>query len=186
MVNDATSFLRRLIPFPGAEMMTALPVLPAARGIGMPPATAADSPSAAGQQVATIVSQAASILDEEMARGVLAASRAGAAPSRSYGDASTPLMRQIHELVHNIATMWARMEDPQATPYRSSQSTESSAEPLTDVRPRAAVKPGQQATISMSISNSESRPVRLVAAATDLLGSNGGRIASSLLEFTPA
>jgi hypothetical protein len=183
--NDARPFLRRLIPFPGAEAMTALPVLSAARGIGPSP-SAADAPSAAAQQVATIVSQAASILDEEMARGVLAASRAGAAPSRGYGDPATPLMRQVHELVDNIATMWSRMEKAQTTPYRSPQSTVSNDEPLADVRPRAAVKPGQRATISMSMSNSENRPVRLVAAATDLLGSNGGRIASSLLEFTPA
>ncbi len=38
----------------------------------------------------------------------------------------------------------------------------------------------------MTVCNSESRPVRLVPAATDLLGSRGGRIACSLLEFTPA
>jgi hypothetical protein len=38
----------------------------------------------------------------------------------------------------------------------------------------------------MTLRNSESRPVRLVPAATDLLGSRSGRIASSLLEFTPS
>jgi len=186
-VGEATSFLRRLIPFPGAETLTALPLLSSSgRGSGMQPVAAADAPSAAGQQVASIVSQAASILDEEMARGVLTASRAGAAPSRGYDDASNPLMRQVHELVDNIAAMWSRVENAQAPSYGSSQTTAGNAEPLADVRPRAAVKPGQRATISMRISNSENRPVRLVAAATDLLGSQGGRIASSLLEFTPA
>ena len=38
----------------------------------------------------------------------------------------------------------------------------------------------------MTLCNSESRPVRLVPASTDLLGSRGGRIASSLLEFVPS
>jgi len=35
------------------------------------------------------------------------------------------------------------------------------------------------------VCNSENRSVRLVPAATDLLGSRGGRIACSLLEFMP-
>ena len=48
------------------------------------------------------------------------------------------------------------------------------------------VKPGQRATICMTLCNSESRAVRLIPAATDLLGSRSGRIPCSLLEFTPA
>ena len=38
----------------------------------------------------------------------------------------------------------------------------------------------------MTLRNSESRSVRLVPAATDLLGSRGGRIAASRIDCTPA
>jgi hypothetical protein len=58
-------------------------------------------------------------------------------------------------------------------------------DPLAELRPPATVKPGQRATISMTVCNTENRSVRLVPAATDLLGSRGGRIVCSLLEFTP-
>jgi hypothetical protein len=60
------------------------------------------------------------------------------------------------------------------------------ADGLAELKPRATVQPGQRATISMTLCNSESRSVRLVPAATDLLGSRGGRIPCSLLEFTPS
>jgi len=57
---------------------------------------------------------------------------------------------------------------------------------LAELRPQATVKPGQRATISMTLRNSENRAVQLTPAATDLLGSRGGRIACSLLECSPS
>jgi hypothetical protein len=139
-----------------------------------------------GEQAASIVSQAASILDEEMARGVLAARSAG--PTAPYGrpDASNSVLRQMHEFVDNIAALWPMLQG--APPQRpvGYQTAAGEADALADVRPRATVKPGQRATISMTLRNSESRAVRLVPSATDLLGSRAGRIACSLLEFSPA
>ena len=80
-LNDATAFLRRLIPFSGPEVLSPLSLLslPAQQG-GIPsnPLTNA-LPSIVGEQATSIVSQAASILDDEMAKGVLAARALGRA-----------------------------------------------------------------------------------------------------------
>jgi hypothetical protein len=143
-------------------------------------------PDAVGQQAASIVSQAASILDEEMAKGVLAARRSVVTAPYGYPDANNPVLRQIHDLVDKVASIWPNQQSAQAQPPAASQPATTDADPLTEVRPRATVRPGQRATISMTLCNSESRSVRLVPASTDLLGSRGGRIASALLEFTPS
>jgi hypothetical protein len=96
------------------------------------------------------------------------------------------VLRQMHEFVDNLAALWPNLQGGTAKGPSTYQPAASAAGPLAEVRPRAAVKPGERATISMTLRNSESRPVRLVPTATDLLGSRGGRIASSLLEFSPA
>ena len=187
IVNEASAFLRRLIPFPGAEALSPLSLLPVpgkAGGMQSNP-VATPIPDIVGQQAASIVSQAASILDEEMAKGVLAARRAvQAAPSES-SEAGNPLLSQVHDLVNSVAAMWPSVQSASAAQRLAPQPTASDADPLAELRPRATVKPGQRATISMTLCNSESRAVRLVPAATDLLGSRGGRIACSLIELTP-
>jgi hypothetical protein len=194
-LDEAGAFLRRLIPFPGSETVGLLPLLPMPAQSSAAPfaqGSAAQSNSvtatsgAVGEQAVSVVSQAASILDEEMARGVLAARSAG--PTASYGrsDTSNPVLRQMHEFVENLAGLWPTL--PGAPPQRlaSYQPAASEADALAEVRPSATVKPGQRATISMTLRNSESRGVRLVPTATDLLGSRAGRIACSLLEFSPS
>jgi hypothetical protein len=176
------------MPFPGAEALSPLPLLPAAAERAAPhshPVSAAGA--GAGEQAASIVSQAASILDEEMAKGVLAAARRSAGTS-PYGasDTDNPLVRQVHELVDNFAAVWPRLQGLPAEPLAASQPVATETEAVSELRPRATVTPGQRATICMTLCNSESRPVRLVPAATDLLGARDGRIAAALLEFTPA
>jgi len=185
--NEASAFLRRLIPFPGAETLSPLSLLPMPAQVG----TVQSDPVKAtagvvGAQAASIVSQAASVLDEEMARGVLAARSAGTTAPYGRSDASNPALRQMHEFVDSVAALWPSLQGSPAQRPVASQPAASDADPLAEVRPRVTVKPAQRATISMTLRNSESRPVRLVPAATDLLGSRGGRIASSLLEFTPS
>jgi hypothetical protein len=187
-VDEAAAFLRRLIPFPGAEVLSPLSLLPMPAQSAAPQSNPVNAVAdVAGEHAASIVSQAASILDDEMARGVLAAARrsAGTAP---YGqsDASDPLMRQMHEFINNFAAVWPSLQGLTAQPLVASQPAATETEALSELRPRATVKPGQRATICMTLCNSESGPVRLVPAATDLLGSGGGRIPSSLIEFTPA
>jgi len=186
-LDDASAFLRRLIPFPGTEGLSPLSLLPTTPSGGTASSNAATAAAdIVGDQAASIVSQAASILDEEMARGVLAARRsAGTGPYGRSGE-SNPVLRQLHELVDNIAASWPSVQSASAQPVAASQSTATVSNPLTELRPRAAVRPGERSTISMTLCNSESRAVRLVPAATDLIGSRGGRIAGSLLQFTPA
>lgn len=186
-VDEGVAFLRRLMPFPGAEGLSPLSLLPTAGERAAPQSNPVSAVGdVAGEQAASIVSQAASILDEEMAKGVLAAARrsAGTAP---YGesDAGNPLVRQVHELVDNFAAVWPSLQGLPAQPLAASQPVATEPEALSELRPQATVKPGQRATICMTLCNSESRPVRLVPAATDLLGSRDGRIAASLLEFAP-
>jgi len=140
----------------------------------------------AGEPAASIVSQAASVLDEEMARGVLAArSTAGTAP-QGYSNADHPVLRQMHEFVDNLAALWPNLQGGAAKGPFPYQLATSDADPVAKVRPRASVNPGERAIISMTLRNSESQPVRLVPTATDLLGGRGGRIPNSLLEFTPS
>jgi hypothetical protein len=137
------------------------------------------------QQPSRIVSQAASILDEEMARGVLAARQASPSYQAPAADPSNLLLRQVHDVVEQVAAAWPGLQSASGQRLGRSQPAPSYVDPLAELRPPATVKPGQRATISMTVCNTENRSVRLVPAATDLLGSRGGRIVCSLLEFTP-
>jgi hypothetical protein len=194
--NDAANFLGRLIPFHVTEPVTALSLLRAspAEGAALRDQMADVTPASVAQQASAIVSQAASVLDEEMARGVLAARqaspsyRAPAASVSSWAPAADPgnvLLRQVHDVVDQVAAAWPVLQGVPNPRLGQSQPAAADVDPLAELRPPATVRAGQRAIISMTVCNSESRSVRLVPAATDLLGSRGGRIACSLLEFTP-
>jgi len=142
-------------------------------------------PAIITQHASAIVSQAASILDEEMARGVLAARQASPSYRAPTADPGNLLLRQVHDFVDKIAAAWPSLGSVPGQPLKGSQPPASDVDPLAELRPPETVKAGQRATISMTVCNRESRSVHLVPAATDLLGSRGGRIACSLLEFTP-
>jgi len=189
-LNEASAFLRRLIPFPGSDVLT--PLSPLSLSVQRRATQASPVDAAAdvvNEQASSIVSHAASVLDEEMAKGVLAARSAG--PAASYGrpDASNPVLRQMHEFVDNLAAMWPSLQVAPAQPLQrlvGYQPPASDADAFAEVRPRGSVKPGQRATITMTLRNSESEAVQLTPAATDLIGSRSGRIPCSLLEFTPS
>jgi hypothetical protein len=122
VMPDPISMIRRLIPFPGMpdvlSPLTALPLasgltpeqmrMGRAEGIATSPLGAAsiDDPS---RQAAAIVSQAAAILDQEMANGVLAAHRAGPAARHPHLDAGHPVLRQVHELIDSLAGIWPQL-----------------------------------------------------------------------------
>ena len=182
-LGDPGAFLRRLIPLEGAEVLSPRSLL-SIPGTGAASATVAAVPEMAARQAASIVTQAASILDEEMARGVLAARDSAAAGPRNASDAPN-VLRQMHELVDNFASLWTRLATQVPGAGTASLATDET-DAVAEVRPRASVRAGERATVSMTLRNRESRPVRLVPTATDLLGSRGGRIASGLLECTPA
>ena len=178
-----------LLPFPSAEAASALPLLSRRTAAGDAPLVR-DALSAITAAPSAIVSTAAGILDEEMARGVIAAKNAAPAIGGRELDPSNVLLRQVHDVVDNIARLWSSM--PASVATRDTRDTgtryESSVgagEPIPQLKPPAAVRPGDRATISMTVSNDESRPVRLVPSATALLGSNGERLAPQLVEFAP-
>lgn len=187
MESDAANSLRRLIPFPGTEALlplSLLRVLPP-EGAAVQDQLANVVPASVTQQASAIVSQAASVLDEEMARGVLAARQASPSSRAPAADPGNLLLRQVHDIVDQVAAVWPSLQSVPGQRLGLSHPAASDVDPLAELRPPATVKAGQRATISMTVCNSESGSVRLVPAATDLLGSRGGRIPCSLLEFTP-
>jgi hypothetical protein len=144
----------------------------AAEGIGIP--------------AATIVSQAAALLDEEMARGVLAAHGGPRVPAPGLPEPGHPVLRQMHEFVEQLAAVLPGLQGSAATAAAAPRSVAADDTPLARLGPRAAVRPGERVSISMTLRNGESQPVRVVPAITDLLGSRGGRIAGALIELAPS
>ena len=110
------------------------------------------------------MSQAAAILDEEMARGVLAAG-APALQARDGIRPSNPLLQQVHDLVNNMAAIWPSLQSSRRKDRPNRRATAIRCR----IAARATVRAGERATISMTLRNSESRSVRLVPAATDLI-----------------
>lgn len=186
MENEAVNFVRRLIPFPGTESLPlASPLRSAGGSTALQDQVGKVVTPNAVQQASAIVSQAASILDEEMARGVVAASKAGPyAPAPAAG-AGNPLLHQVHEVINQIAAALPGLAESQRREAPSYGPAASDVDPPAELRP-TTVKAGERGMISMTLCNSESRPVRLVSAATDLLGSRSGSIPCSVLEFTPS
>ena len=185
----ADRMLRRLLPYPSAgDTLSSLAIpLRSPRG-GRAPEVPAPivAPEAAGPQAATMVSEAASILDEEMAKGVLAAR--GAKQTSRYGDAdpSRTVVRQVHDVIDNIAAMWPSLQGASTAWPGALAPAAGGVEPsLPELKPASAVRPGQRARISMTLCNKEAQAVRLTPMATDLLGCSGGRISSQLLEIVP-
>ena len=186
---DADRMLRRLLPYPSAgETLSSLAIpLRSPRGGSAPEIPSRIvAPEAAGSQAATAISEAASILDEEMAKGVLAAR--GAKQTSRYGDAdpSRTVVRQVHDVIDNIAAMWPSLQGaPTAWPGASALSASGMEQPLPELKAASAVRPGQRARISMTLCNKEAHAVRLTPMATDLLGCGGGRISSQLVDIVP-
>lgn len=182
-LDQAATAISRLIPFPASDFAAPLATLPALTrsaghpGAGLAPALAV---SAGDTPDAGIVSQAAAILDEEMALGVVAARSLGQGGQIAGLDSGLPLVRQLHALIDNAAAAW-----PSASGSRAAGPAPRAPDALAEVKPPAAVRPGQTATIAMRLCNREGGEVRLRPAATDLLGGDGVRLASTLLEFQP-
>jgi len=187
-VANAGGLLRRLLPFPSSDASSLqTPLMQMGRNLipqSMVPAAMAP---AAGQQAATIVSEAASILDEEMAKGVLAARGVSQFPGYRDATQSSTVLRQVHDVIDNIARIWPAVQGASAPwPGASVQPAYSGGdEGLQNLKPASLARPGQRATISMMLCNKEDRSVRLTPIATDLISSTGGRISCRLLELVP-
>jgi hypothetical protein len=182
-IDAGGKLVRRLLPFPSSG--DSLPAMPL-----MSPSKIQESllagavPLVAGQQAGTIVTEAAAILDEEMAKGVLAARGVNRTSDHGGSDSSNELLRQVHDLINRVAEMWPGPQGAAIPLLRPSESAPTGeCDTLPVLTPGSPVRPGQRAAISMTLCNEESRSVCLVPAATDLLGSAGGRISANLLEF---
>jgi len=184
-VESTGKLVRRLLPFPSSgDSLTAMPLMAPSLGKIQEGLLADTVPSVAGHQAGTIVNEAAAILDEEMAKGVLAARGVNRVPDRGGSASSSDLLGQVHDLVNRVAEMWPGPPGAAIPLTRPSESTVASeCDTLPVLTPGSSVRRGQRAAISMTLWNEESRPVCLLPAATDLLGSAGGRIAAGLLEF---
>ena len=189
--DQANAFLKQLIAFPGSQSVGPLSLVPGLmRGSVAQSDPVSSVAATAGEPVTSIVEQAASVLDEEMAKGVLAA-RGGARQTPGGSDATLPAVRQMHEIVDTLATLLPGLQGrpgggAAGHGVATGGSAGGEAEPLARVSPPTSVKPGDHATITMMLRNSESRPVRLVPVATDLLGSHGGRIPNARIEISPS
>jgi hypothetical protein len=142
----------------------------------------------AASQPATIVSEAAAILDEEMAKGVLAARGANRFRSRPEADHSRAVLRELHDAIDGIARIWPTMSAAPAPPPGASMvpASHDDDDGLANLAPASVLRPGQSGTIAMMLCNNEDRSVRLAPKSTDLISSAGGRLSSQLFEFVPA
>lgn len=188
--EDATRLLRRLLPFPSSSDDAAslqMPLMQMTRNLIPQSRVPGGVPPDAVHQTAPIVAEAASILDEEMAKGVLAARGASQFPFRRDADQSGTLLGQVHDVIDNIARIWpslpgASTEWPGGSAAPAGNGDDEALQSLT---PASVLRPGQCGTISMMLCNNEDRSVRLTPISTDLVSSTGGRISSQLFEFVP-
>lgn len=165
---------RKLMPFPGPSGRTLLDAIQAEpfASIADDAANSGTLPAAVSEQVRTLVPRAASILDDEMAHGVLSAhetslsSHTAAVPGPVFDGGGDALLKELHTFVDRFAALM-----PQ-------QAATSPATQADDTLPRllskSSVAPGQSVTLSMHLHNEETRAVRLVPRVTDLLGDTGG------------
>jgi hypothetical protein len=119
---------------------------------------------------------------------VLAARDVGGTPTLGGLDTTSApgaVMKQLHEVVDNIARLWAPTSRPAPSPASPSYPAAASGASLPQLQPSTALRPGERATIGMTIRNNEQQKVRLKPIATPLIGSTGERIPAQLIEFTP-
>jgi hypothetical protein len=199
-LGSSASTLRRLMPFPGAggiapasllsgELPQALPTLVSSLPRGNIPGL--------NEQAAALVPHAASILDEEMARGVIAA-RDTPARTPSYGmpgssESASPLLKQVHGFIDQIAQalpMLQQMYGVQGTAANvgtaENLGTRASAnlDAIPTLTGTVVAASGQGIRLSMQLQNDEAVRVHLAPHATDLLSCEGARILSKSITFS--
>ena len=148
-VDKAGRLLRQLLPFPSSADASSLltPLMPVRRNLSPQSMLSGEIPPAAGQQAASIVSEAASILDEEMAKGVLAARGANQFPGYRDADPSSAVLRQVHDVIDNIARIWPSIQGAStqwpgaSVATREQRRRGSAAEP--EARVRASARPAR-------------------------------------------
>jgi hypothetical protein len=157
-------------------------------------------PSAAIEQLmpdpASLVQSAASILDEEMELGAIAAKslpQYGGNPTIPGQTEVLPtngLLKDIHQFVDKFSEAIAQM--PQPTGYDlpmplvggiSSSQDECDSVPI--LRSRQSIRAGEVRSLTFKLHNDSETATSFTLHCTDLLSGSGGRIASQAVEFTP-
>lgn len=156
-------------------------------------------PAAAGgmsrlQDAAALVPEAAAILDEEMAAGMLAAYDArtpepGSSKIQSGSGAGNTdeWLRDLHDLVDALGNVLPRLQDYVTNaPGKSAEVRRGlEYESIPVLCPQAPVRPGESARISMKLNNDDAGPVHVALFCTDLFCTSGARIPQRCVTLTP-
>ena len=180
--------LRRLLPMPASSDSFLAPLASLPLAAALAPEGAKAALPLDPVQAATTVANAAAILDEEMARGVLAARDLRGLPVSRGSHPEGNLLRQLHDVLDNVARLWPDLQSalPAAmAPGRPQPAGGVDGDSLPHVKPASSVRAGERATVAMTLSNKESRSVRLTPMATDLISCDGHRLPRDLFEFVP-
>jgi hypothetical protein len=157
-------------------------------------------PSAAIEQLmpdpASLVQSAASILDEEMELGAIAAKslpQYGGNPTIPGQTESLPtngLLKDIHQFVDKFSEAIAQMPQPMGYDLPiplvggiSSSQNECDSVPI--LRSRQSIRVGEVGSLTFKLHNDSETAASFTLHCTDLLSGSGGRIASQAVEFTP-
>jgi hypothetical protein len=145
---------------------------------------------------ASLVQSAASILDEEMELGAIAAKSLPQSsvnptlPGLSEALPTNGLLKDVREFVDKFAEAIAQMPQPMGYDLPiplaegiSSSQAESEGVPI--LRSRQSIRAGEVGSLTFKLHNDSETAASFTLHCTDLLSGSGGRIASQAVEFTP-
>ena len=142
------------------------------------------------REASALVGSAASILNADMAAGVLAARQVradGAMPKNTSNPAGfnfKDLLRDAHDFVDAIATVLPKLQSGASSFYGAPKSSNYDAHELTQLDAKS-VRAGEVAQITIKLHNDNADTVRLVPYCTALLGESGYRVGEDRLTFSP-
>ncbi|NJM77018.1 MAG: hypothetical protein HC852_16050 [Acaryochloridaceae cyanobacterium RU_4_10] len=137
---------------------------------------------------ASLIQSAASILDEEMELGAIAAKalpQYGVNPT-TYGQAESlsanGLLKDAHQFLDRFAEVITQMSQSMGYDLSLSQAE---CESVPILRSRQSVRAGEVGTLTFKLHNDSETAASFTLHCTDLLSGSGGRISSQAVEFTP-
>jgi len=138
---------------------------------------------------ASLIQSAASILDEEMELGAIAAKslpQYGGNPTIPGQTEVLPtdgLLKDIHQFVDKFSEAIAQM--PPSMGYDFPIPSQDECESVPILRSRQSIRVGEVGSLTFKLHNDSETAASFTLHCTDLLSGSGGRIASQTVEFTP-
>lgn len=144
----------------------------------------------------SLVQSAASILDEEMELGAIAAKslpQSGVNPTL-YGQSkplpTNGLLKDVHQFVDKFAETIAQMPQPigydlPMTLLDGISSSQDECDSVPILRSCQSVRAGEIGSLAFKLHNDSETAASLTLHCTDLLSGSGGRIVSQAVELTP-